>query len=684
MFQMPNELEPQPLGPTAMDPAAPAMGLPDMDMGTDLDLGGDFEDVFGLLEAPDPFAQAGPLEDLGDLNQEPPIALQGRDLERFQFRLDMALSRAKIKMAPLHRQAQQDRDVYRTLEREQEYAGQPNITTPLSANKADGLLSIVVDAMEHRPLASFVPEGIGEPAETAAQVAPLCSALLEREINRGGSRERLVRETSKEAIQVGTGIVKLGMVRQPSGEWFTQAVGLVKFEHFYVDRVAVPNLKHCFSAYEERIPFYQLEEMAEEGLIDRDALEGIKELRSDSFKATAEEEAAEFREDTHAYQEETTVHKIHYAYMRFRPEASAHSEIYEAIWHDTYKKVLAVRLNPVRECYDHPPLGLARIGKQANYLFGRGIMRRMAPIQQMADNAINSHLALNDLAASPPFLYRAHSPFGKLMTSQRRIVPGVGIPTQNEPDRSDVKMLEFSNPGLSMQDISVAQQFADKATFTEEAIGTQSGARKTLGQFRVEMQRGTMRVRLDLGDLAYDMAMIFTMMWAMMIKFKVNAYGIIEIEEGGKFLADHDIHQEEITRIIDNMIIPLVEDGSLSLAQLVEFEEEFNKKLTEDMIPSARRSDLTIHLTGTKIIADKAAELEMLNELTPYILQGIELAKQDSYFNYHLRSIIEAMGFKDVEKRIPPDPGVVLDDPAQRQQLGQPLGDMISQSSNMV
>ena len=113
-------------------------------------------------------------------------------------------------------------------------------------------------------------------------------------------------------------------------------------------------------------------------------------------------------------------------------------------------------------------------------------------------------------------------------------------------------------------------------------------------------------------------------------------------------------------------------------------ETEFNMRLTDDMIPSARRSDLTIHLTGTKIIADKAAELEMLRELTPLILQGIELARQDSYWNYHMRSIIDAMGFKDIEKRIPADPGKVLDDPAQRLALGNPLAQTITHSSNMV
>lgn len=680
MFQVPDNTIPE--GPEFFGeagmaaPSSPGPFLPGQE---------DLSSIFDALEVNDPFSDLfSTLDHAVEEPEEGPIALSGEDLERFKFRLDLSLSRAKTKMQKLHDDARMDRAVYKTLEREQEYPGQPNLTTPLSSNKTDGLLSIVIDALEHRPFGSFIPEGIGQPAEDAAQVAPLCSAYLEREINRTHSREKLVREISKEAIKVGTGIARLGMVRHPGGEWFVDITDIIKLEHFFVDRVAVPNLKHCFSAYEQRIPFYELEEMADGGLIDRGALEEIRHSHSAEFIRTVDEEEAGHRESSHAYQEETAIHKIYNCYMRYRAAGDAKAYIYEAVWSEQWKTLLAVRHNPVSEAYDHPPIGLARIGKEPKFLFGRGVMRRMAPIQQMADNAINSHLALNDLAASPPFLYKMNSPFGRLMTSKRRIMPGVGIPTLGDPDRGDVKQLEFNNSGLSLQDISVAQTFADKATFTEEAIGTSDSSRKTLGQFRVEMQRGTMRVRLDLGDLAYDLSTILTMYWSMMVAYKLKPKGIVEIEEGGKFLASREINEREITRIMDSLILPMVEQNQVSYDELVELEEHFNDRLTNDTIPSGRRTDLTIMVTGTKIIADKAAELEMLNELTPYILEGIELAQQDSYWNYHLRSIIEAMGFKDIEKRIPPDPGVIIEEAGVRQQMGDPLAQMITRSSNMV
>jgi len=639
-------------------------------------------DFFDGLEEPTLFGEPDGLGAF-DSDHEGPVVLFGEDLERFRFRLDQALSRAKTRMHTIHEDARHDRKVYRTMMREQVYEGQPNLTTPISANKADGLLAHIVDAIEQRPLASFVPEGIGRPAERAAQVAPLAAAYLEREINRGGSRERLIRELSKEAVQVGTGIGKLSTVRHPSGEWFMQVSDIIKLEAFFVDRVAVPNLKHVFCAYEERKPFYQLEEMADAGLIDRDALESIRGSHSEMFIRTESEEDSNFLESSHAFQEETEVHKIYHCYMRFRAMGASRAEIYEAIWSDQWKTLLSVRLNPVKDAFDHPPIALHRIGKDSKHLFGRGVVRRLAPIQDMADNAINTHLALNNMAASPPFLYKQHSPFGRLMQSKRRIVPGVGIPTLGTPDRGDVQTLDIRNPGLALQDVSVAQTFADRATYTEEAIGS-ANDRKTLGQFRVEVQRGTMRVRLDLGDLAYDAAQTLTMLWAMMVKYKIQPAGIIEVEEGGKFLAARDISEEEITQVMDSIVMPMYAQGDFVPEELAELETEFNGRLTDDMVPSAKRSDLTIHLTGTKIIADKAAELDMLSQLTPYILQGLELARKDSFWNYHLRSIIEAMGFKDVEKRIPADPGIVMEDEGMRQEMGAPLAETITRSSNMV
>lgn len=639
-----------------------------------------FDEGFGVMPM---FGDASAFGDPGFNPEDGPMALQGEDLDRFKYRLKLSLDTARGKMQFIHEDAMNDRRVYMTMERETEYPGQSNLTTPISANKADGLLAHIVDAIEQRPLASFVPEGIGKPAEIAARVAPLAAAALEREINRGGSRERLIRDLSKEAVVVGTGIGRLSLVEHPSGEWFVKVADIIKIENFFVDRVAVDNLKHTFCGYEERKPLYQLEEMADSGLLDPEAVTKLRNTHVGTFTETVGEEAALFRETHHSFQEEVTVQKIFYCYMRFRAAGDMKAELYEAVWSDEHQLLLAVRKNPVREAFDHPPLMLWRVGKTPRHLFGRGVIRRLVPEQEMADNAINAHLALNTLAASPPFMYKQNGPFGRLMQNERRIVPGIGIPTLDYPSREEVKTIEIHNPGLSLQDVSVAQAFADRATYTEEAIGTSSD-RKTLGQFRVEVQRGTMRVRLDLGDLAYDASIGLSMIWSMMVAYKVKPSGVIEVEEGGKFLGYSQIDAEEIGEVMNSIVLPLWNSDEVTMGELQELESEFNGRLTDGLIPSARRNDLTIHLTGTKIIADKATELDMLHQLTPYMLQGLELAKVDPWWNLHLRSIIDAMGFKDIDRRVPPMPeGQDTQDPMQAQMMRQQMGEMVSRSSNL-
>ena len=89
----------------------------------------------------------------------------------------------------------------------------------------------------------------------------------------------------------------------------------------------------------------------------------------------------------------------------------------------------------------------------------------------------------------------------------------------------------------------------------------------------------------------------------------------------------------------------------------------------------------TISLAGTKIIADKMGEVQMLIQLTPFLMNLMEGARQDSYYNYHLRSIVRAMGFNDIEKRVPPDPGQFITDPNQRAALNDQMNQVMSTMS---
>jgi hypothetical protein len=600
---------------------------------------------------------------------ERPIELEGEDLQRFIFRFRRNFENSKSRMHTIHTRAKRDREIYRMLPREPEYEGGPDITTPLSANKADGVFAHIRDAIEQRPLATFSAEGVGKAAEEATAVAPVCAAYLEREINRSGSREKLAVDMARESVQVGTSFATLGVAEYPD-EQFVQVSEIIRLENVFVDRVNVTHLRDTFFAYEYKERLYNLEEQAEMGLLDEAGIDKLRAWVSSSGALIQEEELYDFSDAT-AFAEENTIHTLVKGYMRFRPSGERKAKLFECVYHTPSFTILALRENPARHAFDAPPIIMHRIGKQAGYLFGRGIMERLRAEQKMADAAINNHLAMSNLAANPPVLYRKNSPFGQALAHNGRggMYPGMLIPTLNTPEQGDVKTLDFKYNGLNLTDMQIAFGFADQATYTEEAIGSSSDPRKTLGQFQTEVNRGTMRVRIDVGDYAYDAATSLRMYWAMMVAYKIDREGVVEIEEDGKLLGAFEVEQAELEVAVAEQLYPMVASGEISHEEALAIADMHGKRLTNGRIPSARRNNLTISLTGTKVIADKVAELAMLERLTPYITTLIQAAAEDSYINYHMRSIIIAMGFRDVEKRIPADPGQIIEDENRRNAL---------------
>lgn len=632
----------------------------------------------GMLSAggEDPFAMLGPYpadmdftspfdfgddfdlgEDLGE--SEPAIGLTGADFERFRFRFMAAYASAKGSMAEIHRNAKLDREVVRTLPLVPQYPGGPDIRTPLTANKVEGVIAHLRDALEQSTIFTFSVNGTGASAAEAAATVPLREQLLEREINLSGSRERILSQLPREAVITGTGIAVLSLA-QYADEHFVQVGQLVPIERFFVDRVNVDDLHHatCFYQYKERR--YNLEEQAERGLLDADALAGLPVTSQGEHVEPTLDELENFFLDNSSLAEENTVVTLVRGYMRFRAEGDV-VRLYECVFDAGSQTILALRENPFRAAFDMPPIALVRVGKSAGYLFGRGIPRRLEPIQKISDNAMNTHLALNNMAASPPVMYRNDSPFGAALKASGNggIYPGMLIPTLPNPNPADVAVLsDFGNPGLAVQDLGIARQLAGDATYTEEAIGTSTDPRKTLGQFNIEVQRGTLRVRTDIGDVAYDLAWLGRMYDASILAFKLAPAQIIEVTEGGKLLSLDPVDVREIQSELTEIAQGMLASGEATLEDLQLVQESFNQaRLTDGRIPFARRDDLVVSVRGTKIIADKMGELQILMDVVgPLVTTMIPAAREDEYANYFMRKVLWAVGMNDVDKLVPPPP----------------------------
>lgn len=607
------------------------------------------------------------------------IELQGEDLRRFHYRFKTALANAEVQMRRIHEEARQDRKVYRTIPRKPMYEGGPDITTPLSADFTDGLRAHIKDAIEQRPIATFTAEGIGTVAEEATEVAPVFEAMFEREVNLSNSRQFLASDIPDEAIKVGTAIAKLGLSRH-HGELFVQISRLIRLENFFVDRVTVNDLTDTFCAYRFKERFYNLSEMAEQGLLNPGAVESLSGKPSSTEEEVVEEHEQEFNENM-AFQEENSLYTIFTGYMRFRPIGSSRALLYECIYHKDTHRILALKVNPAREAYDAPPLRLARIGREPGYLFGRGVVRRLESEQKVADRGINTHLAMNDLAAAPPVMYNVNNPIAARLAENRVLEPALWLPNYGPPDSQDIMPVQIPNNGLAAQDYQMALGMAQRRTYTDESMGTSSSTRKTLGQHRTEVNKGTLKLRLDLNDLAYDMNSLLRSMWAMMIAYKVDPQGIIQVEPLGRLVGDREYSANEFAAAFIEEATMALTQGEITIEDIVAFDEMFQGMLTHGRIPSVRRRDLTLSLTGTKVIADKIGDLEMEMQLLPTLLNIIEGAMRDTYINYWGRSLLRNAGFKDIEKRWPADPGIVMANPAERMVIMQQLNEVITHSS---
>ena len=608
------------------------------------------------------------------------IELQDEDLRRFHYRFRTALENSRSQMETIHEEARRDRKVYRTIPRKPMYEGGPDITTPLSSDFTDGLRAHIKDAVEQRPLVKFTPEGIGPVAEEASEVAPVFEALFEREINLSNSRQFLASDVPDEAIKVGTAVAKLGLARQ-GGELFVQISRLIRLENFFVDRITVNDLSDTFCAYRYKERYYNLDEAAQKGLLNPAAVEKLHGRSSSTEKEAVEEDEQTFNENM-AFQDENALFTVFVGYMRFRPLGSTHSLLYECTYHRDTHTILALRLNPAREAFDAPPIRLARIGREPGYLFGRGIVRRLESEQKIADRGINTHLAMNDLAAAPPVQYNVNNPIAQRLAENRVLEPAMWVPNYGPPDSQDIMPIQIPNNGLAMQDYQMALGMAQRRTYTDESLGTSSATRKTAYQHRTEVNKGTLKLRLDLNDLAYDMNNILRAMWAMLIAYKVDPAGIIQVEPMGRLVGDHEYAGRELAAAVVEEAVTALSSGEIDINDIIEFDELFTGMLTNGRIPSVRRRDLSLSLSGTKVIADKMGDLEMETHLMPMMLNIIQGASMDTYINYWGRSILRNAGFKDIEKRWPQDPGVILEDPAQRMLIMQQLNEIVARSSS--
>ena len=633
-----------------------------------------FEDVFAESQGSSlDFLESG-FDDVIDaefrIADNGAVQLAGDDLRRFTQFVDHFWSTARGNMAKIHEEARRDRLVYSLAARMARYPGAPCYTTPFSANKADGIAGHLKEAIEQPELYAVNIKSLGAAAEYGALVAANIASYLNRELEMSGSREVIASDIPQEASFIGTALAPISVSGTPvDDEFFFQFEQLIQLEHCYFDRLDVNKIWKTNFGYLTRFSLYELEEMAQEGILSEEAVSRIH--HGQNIEAHTFNEFMKEFSPHHDYADGNKQVEVRKGYLKFRPEGARKAIYYEYMQDKTSRNFLSLRPNSFGAIFDSPPVTLWRIGKQPRNLLGRGVMRRLASLQKMMDNEVNNYFAVSDLVTNPPMTYRSSSPFGQLVNKgggHQAIVPGMLIPTFGSPKEDDLKPLQFyTNPNIVMGNVNLIDKMGEDATFTNQALGSSSRA-STLGQFQVEVDKGSLKVRIDMADLAYDGATAGKMFLAC-VKYKIKQYGVVEIYNQGKLLAYDDIHVSSFENELRGMVFELSMNEGIDIESLLRFQMQFNERLVEGYIPGANRNDISVSLKGTKIIADKVAELNMLMELSPYLATWLQPSYKDSYMNYHLRSLMAAMGIKDIDRRMPQDPNRIVHDQTQMQEM---------------
>jgi len=585
------------------------------------------------------------------------------------------LAQAKSKKVTLNERARHYRRVLDLEPKSPAYQGAPTITLPLVRSKFDGVVAHLTDALDVEPFFSAK----GETAE-AMRVSPTWEALMEAELVKAESRSLYLGST-QEAAAVGTGIIGWDVGQEfESGEILIQETA-PKFENVYAYPVAVDDFTNTTLFVHRRHPWFVLNRMAREGLLDRTQVNIIKKKGSNVDGTTVTTwEQRDQSSDTGNFSDEQRVHSVWECYVRWQ------GELFRVMFHEGLSDFLSDVKNPYRKSFDAPGYEPIRIIKRPGYLWGMSIPQLLDAIQAIMDNAENSRLSYNVFAMNPVVMADRLNPF--LAELQKGgLLPNQVIPTMGPPDMNGIKILEFPKPDVTIEEMELAQRFADLATFTDfQMQGAPFAAgRRTATEVTTGFNIGTLKLRKMLRDARHDLARAAKKRWALTDTAKVAPAGVLRVHRDSKqyLLSSNGVSKDQLDQLWQRFTAAT--GGSPTpQARLQEVQNQLAlgkalPGLVDGGIPAVRRDDIRWIPNGSDIIPDKVAELKKLDGFAPY-MNWLPYAKQDRRIWYFLKTRLVLMGRADWQEFVGEDPQVLMEE----QQYTDVMNQLMQQSSQLA
>lgn len=574
----------------------------------------------------------------GGASAVPPIALQGEEYERFfnDFHYEFLLSRGRnIRETDIERW----RDYYHLRKPEVPYEGAPAHTLPVVRGKVRGFVSHAWKSMNRDPF--YVTRTY---SEDAGDIRNALETLMERELDRVNA-QRQIKLAIKEAGLTGTCFLGTSVAPDPNDETkFIFPIKAYRLENFYVSPVGVEDLSDSSTFLRTEMPQHVIDSFVDRGFFDEQAVERLNNPNTHK-PISVEEERAQGNQRT-AFDTDNSTYEIFECYYRHE------GTLYHVYYSELSNVILHLQESPYRDAIgDVPPYQPIRIDPELNYVYGTGIAHATEAAQDITDFAYNAHQAQNQHAIAPIMFVKDDSEAYHVLAEQGA-VPGGVYPTIGDP-RAEVYPLQVPPAQLAPQEIGLAKQIADQATFADNYF-TGEPIENVRSATEVNMMSNAATTLLSdyMDSLAYDLSKFAQLHWALIYQFKISREKIVDVAgtSGQYAVADEEIDEMEYTQRLIEFAVSKGMDPMQAQQMILQYQS-----MKHEYIPGANRDDFEWIVNGQQLVPDKlarAGQYERLMSMVPLL----QMAAQFRPAWHLMKDYLETLDIHAWRKYLPPEP----------------------------
>jgi len=505
--------------------------------------------------------------------------------------------------------------------REAPYEGAPDLAMPTIRGRRDAVVALLSNTLDRLPFFVAKPRG---PA--AARAATIFEQLLNYELERTGSIYEILRALG-EAVDVGTGHLRVDLIDRGNGEYEVQAV-FVPLENIYVYPSNTDRLEYL-NVFERRyVPVWQLRSEAAEGLLDEEAVNAVTSNRHDWEPI-----------------------EVWVSWVRWQGRLWV---LYTAEGH-------TLRQEPDPLGLGHPPYVPIRAIRRHGY-YGESLAEVLEPLQDAIDAAVNSLVAEAEFKLSPPIVTSHEGLYNQLRSGE--LAPGAVFLADGPVTPENFQVLQFQLNPAAVQFVELMDRFAEMASFANvqvPGLPDSRGYARTATEISVVASAGTAKLKRMLRSITWDLHRFAKVYWRVLtstvqgVRF-VFGDRLVAVTSAADDIylevpdADLDLRTREFA---DRMLRYGLAVPTELAAQIV---ANLPVATTELYIPTVAREDVDWAVNGGDTYPEKQLRAQALSQFLP-LVQLLPAATQDRRIYNLLRMLLETLdiyNFQDILGE-PPD-----------------------------